>query len=155
VWAPSWSRDGRRIVFTAGQVPSGPAPPLSALYVVNVDGSGLRRLAVKLPSGESAAADADWSPDGQRIAFDACDPTTGVCDILTIDPRGRRLHRFPRRGYESVWDPAWSPDGRFLAFICERNDINDVCVMRANGGGVHVVARGNEATQPAGLTWGR
>ena len=56
---PSWSPDGRRLVFTG--LESG----VSDLYVINRDGSGLERLT----SDRYAQRDPVWSPDGSRIAF--------------------------------------------------------------------------------------
>ena len=50
---PSWSPDGRRLVFDNG----------SAISVINADGSGLRKLRPK------ASKDPAWSPDGRTIAF--------------------------------------------------------------------------------------
>ena len=49
---PAWSPDGRRIAFRSR----------FDLFVVNVDGSGLRRLA---RNGSAPT----WSPDGRTIAF--------------------------------------------------------------------------------------
>ncbi len=46
----AWSPDGRRIAFDAHDV----------IYVVNADGSGLRRLA------QNATFDS-WSPDGRKL----------------------------------------------------------------------------------------
>jgi TolB protein len=47
-----WSPDGRRIAFDEDD----------AIYVINTDGSGLRRLAQNASVG-------DWSPDGRKIIF--------------------------------------------------------------------------------------
>ncbi|MFL5492128.1 MAG: TolB family protein [Gemmatimonadales bacterium] len=56
--SPSWSSDGRSLVFArftpAGWVPAGP----SEMFVVNVDGTGFRRVA-DAPGEESAP---DWNP---------------------------------------------------------------------------------------------
>jgi TolB protein len=59
---PAWSPDGRRIAF----VKWAPYPRVaSAIYVINRDGTGLRRLRGTL----RAAGSPTWSPDGRRIAF--------------------------------------------------------------------------------------
>jgi Tol biopolymer transport system component len=105
---PSWSPDGRRIVFTSRPVAnecSICAP--GDLYVIDVDGRNRRRL-TETPGDES---DPDWSPDGRRIAATAglgegprnvylYDATTGV---------GSRL--------SAGFAPAWSPDGSQLALL--------------------------------------
>ena len=97
---PSWSPDGRRIVF---QTRSGPG-----LTVVNADGSGQQRLTI----GNHPA----WSPDGQRIAFVGDDNNhhAGVY-VMNADGTGeRRLARYDRGTGTS---PRWSPDGRTIAFV--------------------------------------
>ena len=62
---PAWSPDGRRIAFRRfdGRL-FGSAGP-SDLFVVNADGSGLRRLTRHAENVRWFA----WSPDGRTIAF--------------------------------------------------------------------------------------
>jgi TolB protein len=57
---PVLSPDGRKIVFSAaGDDPAG------EIYVMNADGTGLKRLT----SSPGVDTDPSWSPDGRRIAF--------------------------------------------------------------------------------------
>lgn len=101
---PSWAPDGRRIVFS-----SGPNPRLrnSQLYVVKINGTGLRKL-TNAPGG---ASEPDWSTNGKSIVFVAGRPT----DIFVIPAAGGAVRRLTRtQGAERA--PAWTSDGRTIVF---------------------------------------
>jgi len=79
------------------------------LYVVNTDGSGLRRLTFNSLFERQAA----WSPDRTHVAFSALDQATGNWDIYSIDSSGgdlRRLTKDPGRDDS----PQWTADGRIV-----------------------------------------
>jgi Tol biopolymer transport system component len=59
-YGPTWSPDGKKIAFS-DWVPGG---PLSGIFVVNSDGSGLKKLA-----NVATASGPTWSPDGKKMAF--------------------------------------------------------------------------------------
>jgi TolB protein len=74
--APVWSPDGLKIAFETRLDPGAAALGPTRyggqcvgcnveIYVVNADGTGLRRL-TRNPAGDGVPA---WSPDGQTIAF--------------------------------------------------------------------------------------
>jgi TolB protein len=81
---------------------------MSSIYVINADGSGLRKLTLgRYDFG------AVWSPVGERIAF-----TRGKYaseDLFVVNANGsgeRRLTRNPTDDF----DPVLSPDGKRIAF---------------------------------------
>jgi TolB protein len=96
----------------------GSAVPAQRLYVVGVDGSGLRQLSHPSPAGGDY--DPAWSPDGRRLAFvrsaeetrTGFDPS-GEGRLMIADIARRRSRPLPVSGGR----PAWSPDGRELAYV--------------------------------------
>jgi dipeptidyl aminopeptidase/acylaminoacyl peptidase len=75
VWARSarWSPDGTRIALSKQD----------AIWVVNADGSGLRRI-------RQSAADPWWTPDGRHLLFTAyAAAPTGEPELRRIDLDGR------------------------------------------------------------------
>jgi Tol biopolymer transport system component len=64
---PAWSPDGSRIAFTWSRLLTF-ADGKSAIYVVESDGSGVRRLTT-YRNYDSFPGNVAWSPDGMTIAF--------------------------------------------------------------------------------------
>ena len=135
---PTWSPDSRKIAFAAQESPT--VGGRSDIWIVNADGSHLRRLTTsRLVPG--AATDPDWSPAGDRIAFSSGWPS----DVYVIDTnRGNLRNLTPGRDGTSSTEPDWSPDGRRIAIthavpfgqeaprsLEARND--EIFVMDANG----------------------
>jgi Tol biopolymer transport system component len=101
---PTWAPNGRKLAFS-----SGPNPRLksSQVYLVNLNGTGLRKL-TNAPGG---AAEPDWSPNGKTIVFTAGKPA----DLFAMPSGGGKARRLTRtKGVESA--PAWTADGRSLLF---------------------------------------
>jgi dipeptidyl aminopeptidase/acylaminoacyl peptidase len=95
---PSWSPDGRRVAFSGTVSRANDRP---AVYVIGLDGSGLRLIA-------RDAIAPSWSPDGKTIAIE---PTHGGMRLVT--PAGEDVT--PSRGLGPAGLPAWSRDGSLLA----------------------------------------
>ena len=132
---PSWSPDGKRLVFT------GYDGGLSDLFIVNADGSNLHRLT----NDKYADLEPSWSPDGKTIAFttDRSSATdfealkfgslrialfhldNGSIDILRHMDQGKNIN------------PAWAPDGRSLAFVSDRNGISNIFLYELSDGNIY------------------
>jgi Tol biopolymer transport system component len=119
--APAWSPDGKRIAFRTGM------PPF-VLYVINVDGTGLRKI-----SDRGTAAPA-WSPDGQKLVFQS--RRTGNTEIFVMDSDGGNVKQLTFNASEDR-APAWSPDGKRIAFDSDRDGESGIYVMNADGSDQH------------------
>jgi WD40 repeat protein len=107
-WSPAWSPDGTRIAFARFF----DGNPFTDLAIINVDGSGLKRLTTA--SGEYPT----WSPDGTRIAFSTARDGNYEIYVMNADGTGQtRLTNNP--AYDM--SPAWSPDGARIAFDTQRD----------------------------------
>lgn len=109
-----WSPDGRRIALTAH------CSWLAWIYVVNTDGTNLRRLTGHPGKGFPWAVDPRWSPDGRRLVFEqtfdakSVGPPTSEIYVMAVDSGSQvRL----TRNWDSDTRPVWSPDGRRIAFV--------------------------------------
>jgi Tol biopolymer transport system component len=126
---PVWAPDGRRIAFVrcrGGQ--------RCDIYVMNADGSGLRRLTRNRESSYPI-----WSPNGRKIAFwrirvrfrpDRKPHYVQTPEVWLMNADGSGQRRLAR-GFPT----AWSPDGRQIAFTGLPDSKPGVYVVNADGSG--------------------
>ncbi|HTD53197.1 MAG TPA: protein kinase, partial [Thermoanaerobaculia bacterium] len=142
---PAASPDGRLIAFTSwrdgtsriwvkqiaggGEAPltSGPdrrarfSPDGSNILFLRDLGSTQAVYRVGLVGGEARkivdnAVEADWAPDGRRIAFVRLHEGAGTATLFLFDTEsGKETVLFTGRE-EGLFSPRWSPDGRSIAF---------------------------------------
>jgi TolB protein len=119
---PDWAPDGSKIVFQRDSELSCGQACIQGIYTVNADGSGLTRLT--LDNGDMYSADPAYSPDGTRIAFDACvgPLVNDLCTnagIFVVSADGSNVTQVtfedPSSPYEEH-EVQWSPDGTHFVF---------------------------------------
>lgn len=132
---PSWSPDGHRIAFVACRECT-----TSDIYVMNADGTGVRRITVDTALDGAPA----WSPDGSRIAYHS-DSTghwsedagwvSGNDDIWIVNTDGTDKRQITN-GSDHEFHPTWSPDGTRIAFGRRRvTSSSSIYVIGAGGSG--------------------
>jgi TolB protein len=128
---PTYTPDGRRIVFESQL-----GGFVSALWIMNADGTGKRRLTD--PAIEAGGPDV--SPDGTRVAFFSHENGPLENSLYSIRLDGTGLRRLTGAGAHDV-QPSFSPDGRWIVFATTRgwNGSQNVAVIPAAGGAVKLI----------------
>ncbi len=137
-WRPAWSPDGTTIAFQSNRDGKSGKDNKSEyeIYVIEVDGSGLRRLT----TNETADLHPAWSPDGKSFVFSS--NRSGHWEIYVMNAEGAHVRRLTHDGRTAA-RADWSPDGNKIAFMSTRdakdeNDRNgaEIYVMDADGSNV-------------------
>ncbi len=112
---PRWSPDGSQIAFASnrahyeGTSPE-PGEPDFDLYVMNADGSNVRRVTTD-PANER---DPSWMPDGKSIVYSGDGGSRG--DLYRVWLDGGKVDRLTRHFVGRAIMPTVSPDGQRIAF---------------------------------------
>ena len=127
VHAPSWSPNGRRIVY-AGQ--------RGLAWIDLPAGAGGEWQKGWFEGGSAWDTSPAYSPNGQRIAFMGRVHNRWEIFVMNADGSGRvRLTRSDPKldPAPSNVAPAWSPDGDHIAFLSNRDGLWRIYVMNADG----------------------
>jgi Tol biopolymer transport system component len=99
----------------------------SGLFLINVDGTGLKPLTI-LPGGDY---DPDWSPDGSKIVFTSV-RNSGRPQIYVYDMEAA-TYELLSQTYDRDMQPTWNRDGSQILFVTARRGPYQIYVMDADG----------------------
>jgi Tol biopolymer transport system component len=140
---PSWSPDGQQLVFTS---PCSNRAEFyetsyskSSLYLINVDGTGLKQLT----AAPGPDFDPAWSPDGSRIAFTSMRNGFRQIYLLDVESLAVTLLTDTASSIESS-QPAWSPDGTRIVYTVKRVSAYQVWAMTDTGTDAIQLARSGQ-----------
>jgi Tol biopolymer transport system component len=146
-----YSPDDKQLVF--GRLGLNHAcGPANALYVVNVDGGGLRQIT----PGGFCDDDGSWSPDGTKIVFEH------FGSLYTVRPDGTGLRKLPLQTRSattafSAFDASWSPNGAKIIFSLRTKTSSGATqegIATANADGSNVQQVTASPTRDSQADWG-
>jgi eukaryotic-like serine/threonine-protein kinase len=135
---PAWTLDGKRIAFISNK-----EGPLNIFWQLADGSGGLERLT----TSDDTQTPNSWSADGQLLAFNEINPTTGI-DVWVLRMSDRKAQPFLRTPFnESA--PRFSPDGRWLAYVSDESGRYEVYVQPYPGPGGKWQISTEGGTEPA------
>jgi len=129
---PSWSPDGRRILFVSNRQGN------RDIWVMDANGKRL----VNLTRHSADDWTPVWNPQGDAIAFSSY--RDGNWEIYRMAADGSRPVRLTNHPAADV-APSWSPDGQWIAFASQRDGNWDLYIMNRDGSQLRRLTE-NEAT---------
>ena len=122
VWeAPNWSHDGKYLLANSG----------GSLYRIPVAGGAPEKLDVG--AEYRCNNDHGFTFDGKRLAFSASSPSSRVSQVFQATAEGKDVRQMTNATTPSYFH-GWSPDGKWLAFVAQREGKFSLFRVAVGGG---------------------
>lgn len=133
--APSWSPDGKRLVYSSTQCDS----YYYYYYYYDSCAGGLvlqdpELGSVNSPSASQSGLNPSWAPTGDRIAFDVAGSNGQELRVLYLTSGAAVPLPIAGPGWKE--QPSWSPDGQRIVFVCRWGASIDLCIVNSDGSGL-------------------
>ncbi|HEY6148495.1 MAG TPA: hypothetical protein VIZ69_12380, partial [Thermoanaerobaculia bacterium] len=139
---PTWTPDGRRIVFSLFE--SGNPKTFWKL----ADGSGALERLTPDPGAEPEFP-TSFSPDGRLLAYTGYTGMLGNSDLCLLALEGKRERRAWLETPFKEFGPFFSPDGRWIAYTSSESGRNEIYVSPFPGPGGRVKISSDGGAEPA------
>lgn len=122
---PNLSPDGSKVVFESFNYKSP-----NQIYLLNINGSGLKKLNDENTGGKSPI----WSPDGNKVLFHQSDSSGSTYGLYTTNPDGSNKTKitnsitYPER--IATYYFGWAPDSRKIIFEADYSAGDDLSYTR-------------------------
>ena len=123
--SPSWSPDGKQIVFSS-ELGSGLPAPVPRLYTINIDGTDQKMISKTVNDHEIEPC---WSALN-IITYTRSSETDGA-QIYTMKPDGSQVTRLTTGA--GGWHPNWSDGGSMIVFASDRTNTIRIFTMLPAG----------------------
>jgi Tol biopolymer transport system component len=141
---PTVSPDGKKIAFVSDRG----AGFDTDIYVMKANApESATNKAVKLTRSAADDSYPEWSPNGQRIAFDSDRSGNSEVYVMKANAPESSTNRPKNLTNNSAEDaqPTFSPDGMKIAFVSNRTELSlDIFKMKVDGSGAQVNLTNNK-----------